>query len=400
MNDPTRRGGRPGGPVEAPELALEAPDPHDAARRRADRQAFFAVAAVAALLVAALAVVNVTGGGEGGGDGGGRELAVDQQEADDSADQETDGSADEASADEAIAGIGLLGPRDGLDSKRHPLEVSPADGLVDGQLVRVSGSGFPADEALGVVMCSGVVDHGGGAAQCQLSPFTQVTSGPDGTFEVEFPVRRLIWVGANEVDCASPPPEELASTCVVAVGALADYDESGIAPVSFDAGVPPLPEPELQVSPSADLVDGQLVIIELVDLRPVPEPAWWPMLCATGLTEPPADEQAFQLAVVSHTICIDLVDHATAPQPGMERVEIAIPRWIEVPLDANTPRLDCAAWVGRCWVEVWGATRDPRRMPLSFTADAGVDSPEAAAEGEAQDRAEDGAEDGADPGRP
>jgi hypothetical protein len=150
------------------------------------------------------------------------------------------------------------GPRDGLESKRHPVEVSPADGLADGQIVTVRGSQFPPNTALGVVMCS---PHGpsdvGGSVNCELSPYTSAMSDATGSFEVQYAVRRHIALPNGTVDCAGPPPEGSTATCVVAVGAISDYDESGIAVVSFDPELPALPPPSVEIGPQPPYEVGQ-----------------------------------------------------------------------------------------------------------------------------------------------
>ena len=140
-----------------------------------------------------------------------------------------------------------------------PLEVVPATDLADGQAVEVVASGFEPGESVGVVQCaqeSGRPDRGGQAAgvdACDISPFTNLTAGDDGSVRGTYQVQRVLttsWTGT--IDCAERP-----GRCIVAAGALADYDRSGGAPLAFDAaGLEPLDVPALAASPAEALADG------------------------------------------------------------------------------------------------------------------------------------------------
>jgi hypothetical protein len=351
VSDPTRRPSSDG--YDVPELHLEREPDHLAARRRDDRIALGATLALALVAVMALVAVNLAGSTPG----------VDDQAA------EERGVELDADPPAPPPAIGALAPHDGLDSLRHPLRVHPSVDLLDGQAVTVSGSEFPPDRDLGVVMCSGAVDLGGGAAQCQLAPFTPVRSRDDGTFEVEHVMRRIIWVGGHEIDCASPIPDGLEATCVVAVGAISDYDESGIAPVRFDDSVPAPPAPSLRVSPTAGLVDGQVVTVELLDLDISAEHWWWPDLCVSApeLFAPHPDAEHH-----GDTWCESLADeqggYELIGSPSGTSVDVTVHRLLAVGTGAEP--LDCAAWPGRCWIQVWAGHRPIDPVPLTFDPEA------------------------------
>lgn len=172
----------------------------------------------------------------------------------------TDSGPEISSFDEVGEAVG--GPRDGLDSLRLPIEVTPADGLADGQVVTVRGSQFPPVTSLGVVMCIGYVNREpAGSANCRLSPYTAVTSDENGNFSVDHAVDRVFTTsGGEQVDCAEANADW---TCIVAVGALADYDQSGIAPVSFDPAIPALPDPFVTLDPLGPYGDGQQVTLTI-----------------------------------------------------------------------------------------------------------------------------------------
>lgn len=153
-------------------------------------------------------------------------------------------------------------PWDGKASRFHPVTVQPASGLAESSVVTVEGWEFPPNRDLGIVQCTNVavVDGSGG---CNIGRFTQVRTNADGYFIGEFMVERYLWVGEDQWDClqGNVDPDELHQrrldglalpgmtdtyfTCVVAAGAIDDYDESGGFPISFE-GHPPflaLPDP-------------------------------------------------------------------------------------------------------------------------------------------------------------
>jgi hypothetical protein len=360
--DPERRRGGTGGNGDTgrhsasdgvPELGLDDAFEHhlEAETSRADRQALGAILAVGVLLFGALAVANLTRTDPGPSD----EAAI---EVDDERQEEDEG--DEGDEDAPRVELRVLGPRDGLDSKGHPVAVTPDSGLVEGQVVTVTGSGFPPNTDLGVVMCSGAVEMGGGSAQCQLAPFTPVQSDATGTFTVEFPVRRIVTVGGQEIDCADHPPEGIASTCVIAVGAISDYDESGVIQVWFDASVPPPPAPEINVSPTDGLIDGQVVTVSLDGVEP--DAYWWPSLCTSS-------SELFEAEGYGSAPPDDLwCEHLPDPRyefdaVGSTSVDVEVHRVLN---RHGMLAIDCAEAPGRCWIQVWAGPRQVDTVTLTF----------------------------------
>lgn len=175
-------------------------------------------------------------------------------------------------------GIGFAGPRDGLDSLRLPVQVTPADGLADGQTVTVTGQGFPANTPLGVVMCTSYgPSPEGGVTNCQISPYTSVTSDAQGTFSVEHAVSRHVRLSNGVHDCAAPPPDGAERNCVVAVGAISDYDQSGITPVTFDPDLPATPPLWVGMEPAGPVDDGDPLTITISNAEP--GSTWWVDVC-------------------------------------------------------------------------------------------------------------------------
>ncbi len=226
-------------------------------------------------------------------------------------------------------GQAVGGPRDGLDSLRLPIEVTPSEGLADGQVVTVTGSQFPPNTQLGVVMCAQFPDRApAGSGNCQLSPFTSVTSDADGNFQAEHPVDRVFRISTGElVDCA-----EIAGQCLVAVGAISDYDQSGVAPVSFDPDIPALPDPYVTIDAEGPYVDGQVVIVTVHDAQPGSQ--WWASQCA---------DDGF-----STGLCADVDLKAIADGDGRATFHVTVRRVQEgggLSVDCASPKAWCSIGV-------------------------------------------------------
>lgn len=162
--------------------------------------------------------------------------------------------------------IALGAPDDGKESIGLPVRAEPATGLVHGQQVTVTGTGFPPGESVGVVMCAREAgrDHGArGADACNLGRFAQATSDADGVVEVAFVVSRLVVLDGVEIDCASEP-----GRCLIGMGMISDYDTSGGVRVDFDAGSPLPDPPTATLERTTDLVSGEPVGLTVTGLLP------------------------------------------------------------------------------------------------------------------------------------
>lgn len=110
----------------------------------------------------------------------------------------------------------------------------PATGLVDGQSIQVSGSGFGPSVSVAVGECeSGATT----ADQCSVSGATVVTTASDGTFTTPFTVSRTIDVGGSSIDCSQ------AGACVIGAGELPALTTFATVPIAFAAVAPPAPTP-------------------------------------------------------------------------------------------------------------------------------------------------------------
>jgi hypothetical protein len=165
-----------------------------------------------------------------------------------------------------------LAPTDGKDSQRLPVTITPHRDLEDGQVVTISGSGFPPNVEIAFATCTnGAETYGIDSCDLSTSTYTngrRIVTSTDGTFSEPYTVRRHLVVNGVPVDCArgnldpdATPPTTMPGdfTCVIGGGVLADYDISGGGPVSFagaesTAGINPPP----QASPSTPTPTGSV----------------------------------------------------------------------------------------------------------------------------------------------
>lgn len=229
----------------------------DASRRPSRRPV--ALAALAAAVVALFAgVLALQPEAEGDVD-----VAIDEDGLEDRATEDDRPAPD---FDNAPAPIGLGAPDDGKDSVQLPVVADPATGLVDGQTVVVSGKGFPPDSSVGVVMCTKEAgqDHGGrGVEACDITHYGSGTSDAQGVASVEFRVRRIVPFDGEDVDCAAEP-----GRCIIGMGLISDYDQSGGVAVDFDPSVPLPDKPTVELTKSENLVDGETVRVAVTGLDP------------------------------------------------------------------------------------------------------------------------------------
>jgi predicted esterase len=135
------------------------------------------------------------------------------------------------------------------------LALDQSDGLVDGQQVAVSGSGFVPSSQTIVYQC---LANPVGVVDCDLDSATAVAVDESGSFSMRQPVYASIneW-GSTSADCLAP------DRCVVAANLGFDGGASAaVAPISFDSTAPLLPPPTISIDRATDLVDRQVVQVE------------------------------------------------------------------------------------------------------------------------------------------
>lgn len=134
------------------------------------------------------------------------------------------------------------------------LFLSPSSGLVDGQRITVSGSGFAAGSRVAIYQCQAAPV---GLVDCELGTGATVTASDDGGFSVERQVFAVIYDVDAAVGCRAAPG------CVLVANMGFDGGASAVvAPLAFDPAAALLPPPSISVTPGGDLVDGQTVRVE------------------------------------------------------------------------------------------------------------------------------------------
>ena len=167
-----------------------------------------------------------------------------------------------------------LGPHDGRDSIQLPVTVEPNVDLTDGHLVTASGPGFIPGERVGIVQCASEAGENNGGTReerlgidgCNVGSVQYANADAEGVATGTINVRRVLTTPATgTVDCALE-----AQRCIVAMGALDDYDRSGGYGVAFRGGGEPIDIPTVTVSPIEGLADGDLVHVEGEGFTPGP----------------------------------------------------------------------------------------------------------------------------------
>lgn len=173
----------------------------------------------------------------------------------------------------------------GSDEPAVPtLTLDVIDDLADGQSIRVVGSGFPAQNEVGVLICSPHLAPAEGIDRCSTSTFTVGRTDFEGRATVSYRVSRRIAVGGREVDCAGPPPEGEPTACRLVMGIVGNFDVYASESISFDPAAVAEDLSRLEVTPSDGLGQGSRVAI--VVREPGVDVQWVFTQCVTG-TSPP-----------------------------------------------------------------------------------------------------------------
>jgi hypothetical protein len=322
-----------------PELMLAALPPSAPAN---NRTRLLAAAAIAALFIASVAIL---------GDG---------PNGDERSRLELDEDGNELPAPEPGV-LTPLGPRDGRDSLQLPVTVDPSVDLTDGQPVTVTGPGFAPGERVGIVQCASEAGKGNGGTReeqvgidaCDTGGVQYADADAQGVATGRFNVRRVLTTPATgTVDCAIEPQR-----CIVAMGALNDYDRSGGYGVAFRAGGEPIHVPTITVSPADGLVDGDLVHVEgqgfgsgpvWLSLCSIDPAGCWSVGNSFTLTREKAKALGLDDSYGPGTVVVGLL----ADQEG--RVAGDVRLWRYLPTTEPGSYIDCA--VSRCSLRVTSET--------------------------------------------
>ncbi len=227
------------------------------------------------------------------------------------------------------------------------ITVTPDSGLVDGQMVTVTGEGFEPWELYEIFECRATaVDD----ELCDGYNAYMFDSDGEGRISFAFPVdARILSRWGEEFDCRSAP-----GACTIGVGYMIDYDESAVAPLTFDPDAPLLPRVRAELSRRAGLADGDVITVTGRNVS-LMEAAWvWQ--CQT----------AVQPGLCDYT-------RAKSIDPDGDRRFRSRFRVRSMLRATSGETIDCAAGPGVCAVGVsWGYAQSADRydeVPISFGSD-------------------------------
>jgi hypothetical protein len=230
---------------------------------------------------------------------------------------------------------------------RPVVVAEPATGLVDFQMIRVTGSGFEPYALLEIFECRGdAVDESG----CDPDNAYFADADGDGNVSTDFPVdARIFDETGRESDCRRVP-----GGCKVGVGLLADFSISGFASLDFDPAVPLHPAVAMDVRPRRHLADQQTVVVRGSNLVSLFETFVYQ--CAAGVPR-------------SAGTCDFSQDvRGVAGRNGRVTLRYAVAARLQ-PADGGPP-IDCTARRGACVLELaMGFSNSPdryARTPLAF----------------------------------
>lgn len=110
--------------------------------------------------------------------------------------------------------------------ERQPsVAVTPHTGLVDGQVVTVTGSGYSASSSLGIIQCVAGADS---LDDCDSRTAHSFSADATGGYTKPLTVRRVIRHNSTETDCASAP-----GACIVASVYIHGFQGLATAPLEF-----------------------------------------------------------------------------------------------------------------------------------------------------------------------
>ncbi|MGZ6905959.1 MAG: neocarzinostatin apoprotein domain-containing protein, partial [Acidimicrobiia bacterium] len=196
------------------------------------------------------------------------------------------------------------------------LTVTPSEGLLDGQGVTLTGTGFTgaAGGTIGLLECrTGPVS----LDACDVGTLQFPSALVDGAFTETFRVHRSITVfdpAANTselVSCDVAP-----GICMIAAAPAGAFDLSATVPISFDPNQPP-PDPQVTVTPAEGLLDGQSVHVSGAGFLPgsvltVQQCAVGAFQCNPGAVNPSAGtDGTFAIDLTVQLATVDRLDLTT-----------------------------------------------------------------------------------------
>jgi Neocarzinostatin family len=216
------------------------------------------------------------------------------------------------------------------------IEVDRTVGLLDGQELLVTGTGFVPDEFAYLTQCP--IGGSNGIGSCYGdNQVGAIQVDGQGNFAITVPALRVVQGSGGEVDCFTS-----AYRCLLIVQAART---ANTVPLLYDGSIPVPREIEFTVSPNEDLTDGQLVSVELFDL-----PVEGSVTIAQCVDQGPVGES-----------CAGAVDATVVG--GDAVADVTVVRFIT---NADGGDVDCADPARTCYVEISSADLEPLRIPVHF----------------------------------
>jgi protocatechuate 3,4-dioxygenase beta subunit len=227
--------------------------------------------------------------------------------------------------------VGVAGVPGAAQTTRT-VEVTPATGLLDGDVVALHGTGFTP--AATVYFCQGVVEGTPGPEDCG-GTIQSVQANDAGEFTASYTVQRFMSppIVGSEIDCAQPS----AACAIGASDFFASSPGAAFAPLTFT----PQPPRTLTVTPAAGLADGDVVAVH-----------------GTGFV--PAGTVTVCQGI--GTVCRAPAEMVQADAAGEFSVDYTVQRLVEV---SGSTRIDCAAPTASCSMLSFPGT-GAAAIPLAF----------------------------------
>jgi hypothetical protein len=223
---------------------------------------------------------------------------------------------------------------DGVSPPR--IEVDQSSGLVDGQQLLVTGSGFAPGSSAYLTQCP--IGGSNGIGSCYGSGSVgDIQTDANGNFAVTVPAQRVVSGSSGDVDCyTSPYPCQL----IVQGSATANTISLG-----YDGGLALAREMEITVNPNTDLTDGDTVTVTVFDVA------------ANG--------------ILTMQECVDQgpLGEACGPEKGLDvqagdgASTILISRFL-TNVDGN--QVDCGELARTCYLKLWSDSVEAVRVPLNL----------------------------------
>ena len=253
--------------------------------------------------------------------------------------------------------------------------VTPSTSLIDGQIVHITGSGYPIGAMVVLQQCANTTTIG----SCAGGLFATASSA--GTFAVDAPLRARLWAG-QLIDC-----RDAATTCTMHAIDFEDFESQAQVPLAFTADGPLLPPPTATATPNTGLLDGDHISLSGSNFLFTPGPlpvtstpaSSWPtrsLRSTTAPTKPSALRPATDpssLVLVSECTNGSFSDTgASCSSNGLASVDTAghligdVQVWATFTTFTGT-KVDCRTAPTQCELRVgWGDPSTSAIADLSF----------------------------------